>query len=230
MTVNNPASADERVNLAEAVPVCIDRVAARYARPPLDREIAAARAEFDRRRGAVCDDEELFDTHMAAFLEWYVIERPVAGDAPPVVQALGAGQDEDLGGPGLLRALALSHRSLFEVLDPGLTKPTGVRLLDLVGGGIWRVDLESPMTGLARGDIFEARLIPWEQRVRFGPVFCFHPREARESIHALVEQARGGGWSDQDLTFTLGQMRLQHSRCRNIPAQRVYCRRERVRP
>ena len=209
-----------------AIPGCIDRVASRYARPPLDREIAAARVEFDRIRGSVCDDEELFESHVAAFLEWYVLERPVQGGAPPVVRAALGDEAEQLGGSELLRALALSHRSLFEVLDPRLSRPVGLRLLDLVGGGIWRVDQEQEMVGLRRGDIFEARLIPWEGRVRFGPVFCYHPREARECIHALAHQGRSEGWLEHDLVATLARMRLKLCRCHNIPPQRVYARRE----
>jgi hypothetical protein len=195
---------------------CIDKVAARFAEPPLDREIASARAEFDRSRGAVCDDEELYQGHMAAFLEWYVLERPQASGEPPVVQVLRERPDDRL-----LRALALSLHGIFEVLDPVLTNPAGIRLLDLTLGGIWRVDHE-PMAGLARGDIFEARLVPWEGRVRFGPVFCFHPGPARESIHALVGRAREEGWLGRELVDALAQMRLKHCRCRNIPVSRIY--------
>jgi hypothetical protein len=203
----------------DGIHTCVDQVAARFAKPPLDREIASARAEFDLHRGAVCDDEELYQGHMAAFLEWYVLERPQASGDPPVVAAL-----RERPGDPLLRALALSYHSVFEVLDPVVAGPPGVRLLDLTQGGTWRVDHE-PMDGLARGDIFEARLVPWGGRVRFGPVFCFHPRPARESIHALAGRARDEGWLGRELVDALAQMRLKHCRCRNIPVTRIYAAR-----
>jgi len=215
----------------EQVQAVIDCLAARFAEPPLDREIAAARSEFDRRRGAVCDDESLFESHVAAFLEWYVLERPGADGRPPVVSCcLTSGAEGGLPGSArLLRALALSHHSLFEVVDPRLDHPPGVRILDLVGGGLWRVDQPAHAAGLVRGDIFEARLIPWEDRVWFGPVFCYHPREAHQSIHDLVERQRREGTLDRDLVLSLARMRLNWSRSRNLPAERVY-RREGARP
>ena len=210
----------------EQVQAVVDCLAARFAEPPLDREIAAARSEFDRRRGAVCDDESLYESHVAAFLEWYVLERPGADGRPPVVRCcLEPDAEKDLpGGVRLLRALALSHHSLFEVVDPRLDRPPGVRILDLVGGGLWRVDQPAQAAGLVRGDIFEARLIPWEERVWFGPVFCYHPREAHQSIHDLVERQRREGTLDRDLVLTLARMRLNWSRSRNLPAERVYRR------
>lgn len=201
------------------VPACVDRVATHFARPPLDGEIARARVEFDQQRGAVCDDEELFGNHVAAFLEWYAIDRPLGTEGPPVTRALQLG---GIDSPHLLRALARSQHSLFEVVDPRLAEPQGLRLLDLVGGGLWRVDLELPMAGLTRGDIFEARLIPWEGRVRFGPVFCYHPREARTAIHEVVSRGRALRWSRFQVICALARMRLKHSRCRNMPAARIY--------
>jgi hypothetical protein len=201
------------------IPACIDHIATRFAEPPWDKEIVKARLEFDRRRGEVCDDEELYDLHVAAFLEWYVLERPTPGGAPPVVLAIRGGghaSEEET----LLRALAHSHRSLFEVLQIDLA-PCGLQLLDLPGGGVWRVDTETPTRGLARGDIFEARLIPWAGRVLFGPVFCFHPREASSCIHDVLRQARGQ-LTRADLLFALAQMRLRYSRMRNIAVGRIY--------
>jgi len=201
------------------IAACIDRIATRFADPPWDTEIVKARLEFDRRRGAVCDDEELYDLHVAAFLEWYVLERPAPEGEPPVVLAIRAGghnSEEE----ALLRVLAHSQRSLFEVLETQLA-PCGLQLLDLLGGGIWRVDTETPSRGLARGDIFEARLIPWEGRVLFGPVFCFHPREACSCIRDVLRQARAQ-LTREDLLFALAQMRLRHSRMRNIAIGRIY--------
>ena len=223
------------------IPAVVDAAAARFAEPPLDREIARARGQFDRGRGAVCDDEELYPDHLAAFLEWYVLDRPqegagvagAGGDGEGEARTAGEGQLEAEVAPPiwhlvrerpddlLLRALALSQRGVFEVLDPRMAGPDGLRLLDLARGSMWRVDHE-PMTGLTRGDIFEARILPWQGRVRFGPVFCFHPRPARDSIHALVSRARAEGWLGPELVDTLAQMRLKHSRCRNIPVSRIY--------
>lgn len=204
----------------EAFRAQIDRVAALYSEGEHQGEIERARREFDELRGVVYSDEALYEAHVAAFLEWYVLERPLAGGDPPVLRRLrDPGAEEER---AWLRPLALSLRSLFEVLDPSLRRPSGLRLLDLLGGGTWRVDRPEPMDGLAEGDIFEARLIPWEGRVRFGPVFCFHPRPARRCIRDLVRLAERDGRLGPALILSLARMRLKHARFRNIPVERIY--------
>jgi len=198
-----------------AIPPLVDAVAASFAAPPWDREIARAREEFDRQRGRVFDDEELFADHMAAFLERYTLERPLPDGQPPVIVELARSGQTD----PLLLALARSQRGLFELLD---LVPRGLLLADLIGGGRWRVERDAPRDGLKPGEIFEGRLIPWAGRVELGPVTCWHPREAAGWIHQIVRQAAESGRLGPRLIDELSMMRLKHSRFRNIAISRIY--------
>ncbi len=206
----------------EGIRACIDQVASRYAAFPAAGEIERAREEFDAARGRVYDDDELYDTHMGLFLEWYVLERPLVRGRTPAQVALAAGPGGGAQDVDLLGALVKSQRSLFELIHP---LEDGLLLRDLLLGGRWRVDLESPMTGLEAGEIFEARLIPWQGRILLGPVFCFHPQAAREAILSILDRARqetAGGAPDLSITFSLAEMRLRYSRFRNISVDRIY--------
>lgn len=203
---------------SERILACVDGIASGFASSPWELEVKQAREEFDARRGHVYDDEELFASHVAAFLEWYVLERPLPDGRPPVAHLLerarGPGAGDDSRTFSLERALAVSHRSLFEIV----AVPVGaLRMLDLIEGGLWRVERPSSKDGLDLTDIFEARLIPWEGRVILGPACCFHPREARDCIHQLVQRG-----SSPELIFELAQMRLRHSRFRNFAIHRIY--------
>jgi hypothetical protein len=205
---------------SDTILACIDGIAAEFAASPWEREVKQAREEFDGRRGRVYDDEDLFAGHVAAFLEWYVLERSLPDGRPPIAhlleRSLGSGTGERSGALALERALAVSHRSLFEIV----AFPAGaLRLLDLIGGGLWRAERPSTRDGLDLADIFEGRVIPWAGRVILGPTCCFHPREARSCIHQLVQ--RGSG---PELVFELAQMRLRHSRFRNFAIRRIYTR------
>ena len=203
----------------EAIPRCIDRLATHYAGLPAAGEIERAREAFDAARGKVYDDDELHQAHMSLFLEWYVLERPGMDGLTPVEHALTTGdgvvgEDRDL-----LVALTRSQHGLFELfkLDPG-----AAHLFDLFLGGRWRVESASRLTGLEPGDILEARLVPWEGAVRFGPSFCFHPRPARESIHAMLDRAAEQGRLDPRMIGALAEMRLRYSRFRNIAVEHIY--------
>jgi hypothetical protein len=201
----------------------IDDVASRYARDPWDLEIARARATFDGLRGQVYDDEAVFDDHMAAFLDWYTVERALPDGLTPVVADLAAALEEGRGlSPeqwAIRRALGLSHRTLLELHE--LT-PGGMRLLDLIEGGFWRIERDAPRDGLRRGEIFEGRLIPWEGGVVLGPVCWWHPSEAAPQIRTLVREASARGLRTSKLVDRLAQMRLRHTRFRNIALARIY--------
>ncbi|HEV3031494.1 MAG TPA: hypothetical protein VG319_07605, partial [Polyangia bacterium] len=138
----------------------IDRLAERWSAGEHKVTAMRARDEYFERAGKVFDDDaELFDGRMASFLEWYVLERPCADGAPPVVHALG----EARGGWSLverrgLAHLASSHRSLFELYT------VANRVLDdedVVGGARFRVAERRKTIGFSPGDLFEARVI-WD--------------------------------------------------------------------
>ncbi|MCK5800724.1 MAG: hypothetical protein KAI47_26235 [Deltaproteobacteria bacterium] len=197
----------------------IDDIGTRYGAGAFDDEIRAARKDFDALRGRVFDDDTIYPTHMAFFLEWYVIERALTGrEASPLVAALEAGEVADARRP-LAEALAHSHRALFEVLR---AEERGLRLYDFVGDCFWWAHLGRPWVGVVRGEIFEGRLIPWEGGVRLGPHVFYHPREAHDAIRCLVEARSAAGRLDTSLPFDLAEMRLRESRFRNIAIDQIY--------
>jgi hypothetical protein len=206
-----------------AILTVVDDVATRYAAPPWDREIARAREAFDGLRGQVYDDEEIYDEHMAAFLDWYTLERALPGGLAPVVADLEAASEQGRSiseeGRALRRVLGQSHRSLFEIHE---VMPGALRLFDLIEGGIWRVERDAPRDGLRSGEIFEGRLIPWEGGVVLGPLCWWHPQEAAPQIRTIIREAAKRGQRNSRLVDRLAQMRLRHTRFRNIAMARIY--------
>ena len=200
-----------------------ERLTSTYAGPDWFEEMARARQEFEQRRGKVYQDEPMFEAQLSAFLEWYVLDRPLGDGQTPVLRALEAssarGEVDEA-----LRALARSFRGLFEVVEV-LRRETLLR--DLLRGGLWRVRQDPPLPGIDADDIFEARLLPWSSpsgsgEVRFGPLFCFHPRAARPSILQLLETLEARGPLGPEVLNILAVMRLNHERFRNITIDRIY--------
>ncbi|HEY4395303.1 MAG TPA: hypothetical protein VGP64_14635, partial [Polyangia bacterium] len=71
----------------------LDRLTERYSENEHRLEAMRAREEYFDRAGKVFDDDaELFEGRMAAFLEWYVLERPAAGlgGKAPIAHAIDA--------------------------------------------------------------------------------------------------------------------------------------------
>jgi hypothetical protein len=196
-------------------------IEALYARHTADPEAASlARAEYERRRGKVHQDDDLWEAWSAAFVEWYVIERVPPGQTLPAAVAtyreLAAANDPKA---PLARALVTSQRSLFEV--KAMARGT-IELLDLLGGAAFEVDEQRALHGVEVGDVAELRLVGVGDEVRFGRTFIYHPKVARA---AIVERARAmlaKGSTRRDVIDAIAQLRVNVTRYRHMPAARVY--------
>ncbi|MGE0873004.1 MAG: hypothetical protein AB7P03_30915 [Kofleriaceae bacterium] len=191
-----------------------------YARHTADTEVAAAaRAEYEQRRGRVHQDDELWEAWSAAFVEWFVVERQVPGvGVPPAAQSYRELSPEDPQAE-VMRALVTSHRSLFEVRGLGRGK---IELLDLLGGAEFVVNEQRALHGVEEGDVAELRLIGVSGEVRLGKTFIYHPKGARA---AIVEHARAllsSGRERRDVIDHIAQLRVQVTRYRHMPPARVY--------
>lgn len=196
-----------------------------YARHTSDPEAAAAaRHDYEERRGKVHQDDELWEAWSAAFVEWFVIERVAPGETLPAAVATYRALAE-AGDPRapVLRALVTSQRSLYEVRE--ITRGR-IELLDLLGGAVFHVDEQRALHGVEVGDVAELRLVgmsgPSGGEVQFGRTFIYHPKAARG---AIVERARamlGSGASRRDVIDHIAQLRVNVTRYRHMPVSRVY--------
>ncbi len=206
----------------------VDGIASIFSTPAWEEEISKARLEFDKLRGKIYDDEELYKKHIASFLEWFILERPLPDGMTPVehhyqkvAHQCAHQPNEDLFiKKDRLASLAISHRSLFLVLK---SKASRLLLKDIIGGGHWKIEgLNGSSNGLLPQEVFEGRLFPWQGTVRLGPVTWFHPREAIEWILKLVIHSQQSGRLGPELVGEFAKMRLKYSRFRNIPMHRIY--------
>jgi hypothetical protein len=200
----------------------IDRLASAYAEEPYRTEIAEAREDYFNQAGKVFeDDAELFESRMASFVEWYVLERPLQGGPPPVLRALeqanAAGEPEAT--RKALAALSTSHRSVF---DLSVVSGDTVELEDLLGGARFKVVERRSTVGFEAGDLIEARLVWDGERVVFSKTFLFHPRDAREAALDTIDAALAKGTSRAEIIFALSRMHVRWHRHGHVNAARVY--------
>ncbi len=198
----------------------IDRLASDYAQEQWRAEIAAAREDYFTRAGKVMeDDQELFEARVASFLEWYVVERPLAGGPPPIMRALEAAVREPPETRLALAHLATSSHSLFDVVA---VSEHSVELEDVLGGARYLVVERRSTAGFHQGDIAEARVIWDGLQVVFGKTFLFHPRDARDEALAAIEAAAAKGTDREEIMFQLSRLHVRWHRHGHVGAARVY--------
>jgi hypothetical protein len=195
----------------------LDDLIERFGQGQWVAEVARARPEYEGRTGRVYEDDEIYEARTVAFLEWYVCERPLAdAGVPPAVLALDDGADARR---GAWRAWATSHRSLFVVdgLEAGR-----IVLGDLWGGARFVIHERRRLHGVARGDVVEARLIGWYDRIRFGRTFTFHPATVRAAIAQHLRRARAAGATRADAVDHVAALQVRALRYAHVAPARVY--------
>src|SRR5262249_27217650 len=156
---------------------------------------------FDRAGKVFDDDAELFEGRMASFLEWYVLERPLASiGLTPIACAIEEGAALPADERRTLAALATSHHSGFELFG---TTGELLDVEDLMGGAGFAVRERRKPLGMSAGDLFEARLIWDGDTAVFGRTFLFHPPDAREVVLEWVERAVADGTAREEILFHL---------------------------
>jgi hypothetical protein len=199
--------------------VALDTLIDRFGQGAYAAEIARARTEHTERTGRVFEEDEIYEARTVAFLEWYVVERPLdeVGLSPAALYATGGEGDPEL--RDAWRAWATSLRSLFLVTR--LSKDA-VALRDLVGGGRFAVDERRRLHGVERGDVVEARLVGWRGRVRFGRTFNFHPADAHKAIVGHVRRIRAAGGTRADAVDHVATLKVRTLRWKHVEPARVY--------
>jgi hypothetical protein len=199
--------------------VLVDRLAATYGDGAHRGEIAAAREHYFTRAGKVFeDDAELYERRMGAFLEWYVVERRLPGGRTPVEDALASGAYDDAE-RGMLAALATSHRSLVDV---AAVDGRHVLVEDLLGGARFEISERRSTVGFEVGGILEARVVRGRGEAIFGKTVLFHPRDARDSIIEVIDEAVAANVAREDIMFALARQHVRWHRLGHVGAARVY--------
>ena len=199
----------------------LDRLTERYSEREHKLEAMRAREEYFDRTGKVFDDDaELFEGRMAAFLEWYVLDRPMAGTGlTPAACAIEEGAAVPADERRALAALATSHHSLFELFA---THDQLLDVEDLIGGGRFTVQERRKPLGMTVGDLFEARLVWDGETVVFGRTFLFHPPDAREVVLEWVQKSVAGGVGRGEILFHLARQHIRWHRHGHVGAAKVY--------
>jgi hypothetical protein len=185
-------------------------------------DLLAAKTEYFRLTGEVFEDDKAFEQRMASFLDYYLFDRVNSQGRTPAQEFLERrSPSADQPAIGAYQGFTETLHGLFEVrkLGKGI-----VRLRDLHSGKDYEVSERRHLAGLDKGDILEARLIPFAGRLLFSGAFCYHPRAATSAIRKEIKRRKKQepGRSPKEIAWECAKMALKVDRYRQISVDKIY--------
>jgi hypothetical protein len=193
---------------------------------PRDQDLLRAKKEHFERYGEPHEEDRSYEVRLNGMLDQYLYDfRPVGGVGTTLerfVEAEAASlTPEELAG---FRALGENVHGLFEVRKISEGR---VRLRDVFSGEDHDVTERRHVVGLAKDDLIEARLLPYDGQLFFSGAFLYHPREARKAVLAEVKRIRkatpkGAQVDVKSFLARLSRMALKMERYRNVRLESIY--------
>jgi hypothetical protein len=186
-------------------------------------DLLQAKAQYFELTGEVFEDDRSFEMRMASFLDFYLFDRPQPGNSKtPAQEFLEVNQaDPRPERVSALRAFTETVHGIFEVrkLAKGL-----VRLRELFSDKDYDVTERRSVVALQKGDILEARLVPFAGNLIFSAAFCYHPREAISVIKKEVKRRRKKEpeRSPLELVYEAAKRAIKADRYRQIAVEKIY--------
>ena len=188
------------------------------------REVYNAKQEYFDKAGIVYEDDKEFEQRMCIFMDWYIFDRDLPGvDLPPIKYYFRKNKDrfsnEEL---NIYRDFCSTIHTVFKLKRFSWSK-RNLLVNDLFSNKRHAVTSSEITRGFTRGDIFEARIIPFKGALEFSRGFCFHPGEMDRFIMGEIKRVRFQDKGRQTkLILQLSSMKLKHMRFQHIDIRHIY--------
>ena len=193
-----------------------------FAGPLFKDEIFAAKTEFFENSGILDENAPNYELRMSQFFDWYFFTRDLKGFGQTPLESLFNTRElrfvpEEI---VIIDKLKSNRHGLFELIK---VKGEDVYLRDLLRNDKIIVRECPYFAGFNADEIFEARLMPYEDTWIFTKGFCFHPADARKFIMGEVKRHRkDSDLNPDDLMLMLVKMRYRAERYRHVRVESIY--------
>jgi len=169
----------------------IDQIVVELAGGAFEEEAKRARQEYFKQIQDLREDDPSYERLTFCFLNWYVFDRPMESGKGTPLQIFVCRPDLTPEERARFIGMAGNIHSLFEVKKLGGGR---LSLRDLFTGELVPVVERRHVTGLQKGDVLEARLLPLDNKLVFSPgAVLQHPRAAKKIILQAVKRSRKEG-------------------------------------
>ena len=146
-----------------------------------------SKKDYQKSTGKTYGDDKSYDTRMALFLEWYLLDNYVPGTQNTILEDIIEKNESvwDQNHSEVCRNIANNIQALFEVKK---VRNNSVTVLNLFTDEKYLIDEEDSNLIFRKNDIFQGRIVPQHGKWFFTGHFCFHPSEISSYINSEVKK------------------------------------------
>jgi hypothetical protein len=137
-------------------------------------QIMLAKQEYQKTTGGIYEDDKSYNSRMALFLEWYLLDQYAPGTHKTVLENIIEENPSSLAQEHLelYKDITNNILAIFEVKK---VRDHSVIVLDLFTDEKYQVDEEDSKLVFRKNDLLQGRIIPHQEKYYFSGHFCFHP-------------------------------------------------------
>ena len=149
--------------------------------------IMIAKKEYQKTTGKIYEDDKSYNTRMALFLEWYLLDYYEPGTHRSILENIIEDNSFSLTPDRLesCKDVSKNIQALFEIKK---VRDNSVTVLDLFTDEKYQIEEEDSKLAFRKNDIFQGRIFPHQDKYFFSGYFCFHPNKTQRYIKGETKE------------------------------------------
>jgi len=144
-------------------------------------QIMMAKKEYQKTTGEIYDDDKSYNSRMALFLEWYLLDQYEPGTRQTVLENII--EDNSFSWtPDRLESYKDVSKNIQALFEIKKVRDNSVTVLDLFTDEKYQIEEEDSKLAFRKNDIFQGRIVPHNDKYFFTGYFCFHPNKTQPYI------------------------------------------------
>jgi hypothetical protein len=149
-------------------------------------EILEAKESYQKETGEIYEDDSSYHSRMALFLEWYLFDNHIKENLQTPLEVLIKQNSISLSTERLenYKSFTKSIQGIFIVKK---IKNETIKVINLFTDETYLVQEKDSHLFFRKNDIFQGRLIFFQEKFQFTGNFCFHPKKSHEYVKQEVK-------------------------------------------
>ena len=144
-------------------------------------QIMMAKKEYQKTTGEIYEDDKSYNSRMALFLEWYLLDQYEPGTRQTVLENII--EDNSFSWtPDRLESYKDVSKNIQALFEIKKVRDNSVTVLDLFTDEKYQIEEEDSKLAFRKNDIFQGRIVPHNDKYFFTGYFCFHPNKTQRYI------------------------------------------------